>query len=39
MLYLDGGQLDGNILKVSFILVSSKRRRGSPGVYITLYLC
>lgn len=30
MLYLDGGQLDGNYLKVSFILVASKRRRLSP---------
>lgn len=30
MLYLDGGQLDGNILKVSFILISKRTRRQSP---------
>jgi hypothetical protein len=27
MLYLDGAQLDGNIIKATFVLVSSKRRR------------
>jgi RNA-binding protein with serine-rich domain 1 len=31
VLYLDGGQIDGNVIKVSFVLVSSKRRRESPG--------
>lgn len=32
VLSMDGGQLDGNALKVSFILVAnSKRRRESPG--------
>ena len=29
-LYMDGGQLDGNAIKVSFVLVS-KRARNSPG--------
>jgi len=32
MLHLDGGQLDGNVLKVSYILVSNNRRRNSPGI-------
>ena len=35
VLYLDGGQIDGNEIKVSFVLVSTnKRRRDSPGIFI-----
>lgn len=30
MLYLDGGQLDGNVIKVSFILINKRTRRQSP---------
>jgi RNA-binding protein with serine-rich domain 1 len=26
-LHMDGGQLDGNVLKVSFVLVNQRRRR------------
>jgi RNA recognition motif-containing protein len=34
MLYLDGAQLDGNIIKATFVLVSSKRRREpSQGIH------
>ena len=34
VLHLDGGQLDGQLLKVSFVLVSNKKRRESPGLSI-----
>lgn len=36
VLYLDGGQLDGNEIKVSFVLVS-KRRKDSPGTKRSAY--
>ena len=29
--HLDGGQLDGQVMKVSYVLVSQRRRRASPG--------
>ena len=29
--YMDNGQLDGNKLKVTFVLVSKKNRQPSPG--------
>ena len=33
MLHLDGAQLDGNVIKATFVLVANKRRREpSPGV-------
>ena len=41
MLYLDGGQLDGNVLKVSMILVNNRRRESSQGIlciYVLLLL-
>lgn len=31
MQHLDGGQIDGQIVKVSYVLVSQRRRRASPG--------
>ena len=32
MLHLDGAQVDGNVIKATFVLISNKRRRDpSPG--------
>lgn len=32
LFYLDGGQIDGNVIKVSFVLVNAPRRHSpSPG--------
>lgn len=34
MLHLDGAQIDGHVIKATFVLVSNKRRREpSPGNY------
>lgn len=29
--HLDGGQIDGQVVRVSYVLVSQRRRRASPG--------
>ena len=31
--HLDGGQIDGQVVKVSYVLVSQRRRRASPGEF------
>lgn len=31
MRHMDGGQIDGQVVKVSYVLVSQRRRRASPG--------
>jgi len=37
VIYMDGGQLDGRVLKVSFVLVdANKRRRDTEGINIKL---
>ena len=40
MFYLDGGQIDGNVIKVSFVLVEHDRKRtDSEGmIYLFLFL-
>jgi hypothetical protein len=32
MRHLDGGQIDGQIVRVSYVLVNPRRRRASPGM-------
>ena len=37
VVHLDGGQIDGQIIKATFVLVSNRRRRDSPGNTIVLF--
>ena len=39
MLHLDGAQIDGNVIKATFVLVSNKRRREpSAGIYMCILI-
>lgn len=39
MLHLDGAQIDGNVIKATFVLVSNKRRREpSAGILFLLHV-
>jgi RNA-binding protein with serine-rich domain 1 len=38
MLHLDGAQLDGNVIKATFVLVANKRRR-EPSLGNLLWKC